>query len=566
MNDDKFYVDDKGVWFIPANEKKEEAAHSPIWICSPLHVKAITRDNDNENQGRLLVFFDSENIKHQWAMPMALTATDGTELRKNLLSMGLIIGPKRSQKDLLNTYISVTIPQTKMRCIDKTGWFENSFILPHETIGMGTEEEIIYQSVNSQIDCYECAGTLEDWQKNVSIFCVDNSRLAFSVCEAFAAPLLYWLDEESGGFHYVGQSSKGKSTALKTGASVYGGKKMINSWRATINGLEAMAALHNDSLLILDEMSQVDPKEAGNAAYLLANNCGKARANKQGFARKKHEWRLLFLSSGEVSLADHMKQSGKKALAGQEIRILNIPAIVGPHGVFEYLHNSKNGAIFSRMLVKNAETYFGVAGKAFIKKLTEHTQDYIVRLKELQQSFNEEHIPLSADGQVHRALYRFALIAAAGTLATEIGITDWPEEEAFWAVEQCFKAWIKDRGGVSSQEEKTSLAKVRHFFELHGDSRFAPWQSEQGNKTINRAGYKRLAEDTFHYYVFTEVFKDDICEGLNPELVAQLCIKKGWLIPDSEGKSTRAENLPNCKNSVRCYRFDGSKIFADIIE
>ncbi|WP_457589305.1 DUF927 domain-containing protein, partial [Legionella pneumophila] len=46
-------------------------------------------------------------------------------------------------------------------------------------------------------------------------------------------------------------------------------------WRSTTNGLEGLAALHNDGLLILDELSQMDPREAGEAAYLLANGQGK---------------------------------------------------------------------------------------------------------------------------------------------------------------------------------------------------------------------------------------------------------------------------------------------------
>ncbi|CEK09175.1 DUF927 domain-containing protein [Legionella hackeliae] len=39
--------------------------------------------------------------------------------------------------------------------------------------------------------------------------------------------------------------------------------------------LEGLASLHNDGLLILDELSQMDPREAGEAAYLLANGQGK---------------------------------------------------------------------------------------------------------------------------------------------------------------------------------------------------------------------------------------------------------------------------------------------------
>ena len=99
-----------------------------------------------------------------------------------------------------------------------------------------------------------------------------NSRLVFALSVAFAGPLANVAGEDSGGFHIRGGTSIGKSTALKVAASVWGDPVAYpRLWRATANGLEGLAALHNDGLLILDELSQIDPKEAGEAAYLLAN-------------------------------------------------------------------------------------------------------------------------------------------------------------------------------------------------------------------------------------------------------------------------------------------------------
>jgi putative DNA primase/helicase len=101
---------------------------------------------------------------------------------------------------------------------------------------------------------------------------------------------------------------------------VYGGADYLNRWRATTNGLEALAAIRSDTLLILDELSQVDPREAGEIAYMLANGSGKSRANRNGNTRMRHEWRLLFLSAGEIGLAQHLASAGKRIKAGQEVR------------------------------------------------------------------------------------------------------------------------------------------------------------------------------------------------------------------------------------------------------
>lgn len=62
-----------------------------------------------------------------------------------------------------------------------------------------------------------------------------------------------------------------------------------------------------------------------------------------------------------------------------------------------------------------------------------------------------------------------------------------------------------------------------------------------------------------------ESFKQDLCEGFDIQAGIAILIEKEWLIPDSEGKSTRSEYLPSSKSTVRCYRIDGNKVFNDEI-
>jgi len=69
---------------------------------------------------------------------------------------------------------------------------------------------------------------------------------------AFAAPLMGRLGTESGGFRFFGQSSKGKTTCIEADGSVWGGPICHETWRATSNGLEAVALSHCDCLLISD--------------------------------------------------------------------------------------------------------------------------------------------------------------------------------------------------------------------------------------------------------------------------------------------------------------------------
>lgn len=342
---------------------------------------------------------------------------------------------------------------------------------------------------------------------------------------------------------------------------------MLHSWRATSNGLESIAALHNDSLLCLDELGKLEPKIAGEIAYLLVNGGGKHRSDKLGFARKRQSWRLLFLSSGEVGLPDLIRQAGQKVRGGHEVRVVDIPAFTGKYGVFELLHFVESGDIFSRMLCTHAEQYNGTAGRAFLQELASNQVKHVERIRTLSEQFKRDNTPLNADGQVLRVLNRFALIAAAGTLSTELGITKWPQDEAFWAVQTCFNAWLATRGGTTAQEGQEILRQVRHFFEQHGDSRFILMGGTDQRVVTNRAGYKKLDQQTgiWNFFVLPESFKQDVCAGFDVTIASAILIEKEWLMPDSEGKSSRAEKLPCSENTTRCYRFNGNKVFADEI-
>ena len=114
-------------------------------------------------------------------------------------------------------------------------------------------------------------------------------RLSFALCAAFVGPLLRPAGLEGGGFSFEGGSSSGKITALQTAASVWGGPEHVRSWRATDNGLEGIAALHNDNVLILDEMGQVNGRVLAECAYMLANGRGKGRSNREGGIRRSQE-------------------------------------------------------------------------------------------------------------------------------------------------------------------------------------------------------------------------------------------------------------------------------------
>lgn len=572
-----FHCNDQGVWHFGRNEQGNEMP--PLWVCSRLEITASTRDAKNESWGRLLEFDDLDGTHHAWAMPMELLKGDGAEYRGALLSMGLQIAASNKARNLLTQYIQTAQVEQRARCVERTGWHGSVFVMPDRTIGED-DERILFQSASATPGTFRQKGKLATWRMNVAALCAGNSRLVFAVSAAFAAPLLHVTGMESGGVHLRGDSSTGKTTALRAAASVWGGMEYLQRWRATDNGLEALAAQHSDCLLVLDELSQVDPKAAGESAYMLANGGGKARANRNGGLRDPASWRILFLSSGEAGLSEHMAEGKKKSKAGQEIRLLDIPADAGAgYGMFENLHSYQSGAAFSKGLTEAACRHYGTAAQPYIAKLVEHHDKVAEWIKKAQQEFTHAHVEEGAGGQVYRAALRFALIGAAGELATKWEITGWQPGEAMQAAVTCYKAWLAQRGGAGNLEELNMLAQVRRFFEAHGEARFTDWARPVSNtdshppRTIQRAGYRKhsdamdsvgnpiFLEDKAgsgrathtEYYVFPETFKQEVCAGFDYRVVCKLLLRYGCLMTEGKGY-TRKERLPGGEGTAHCFR------------
>lgn len=544
-----------GVYWIGVAQDRatgETIEGEPQWICSPLEVAALTRDASGSEWGRLLVFRDRDGQEHRWAMPMAMLAGSGEELRAELLRQGLEIATFAQRRARLAEYLAQAAPEAKARCVLRTGWHGGAFVLPARTWGEQPGEPVIFQGATADGVALGTAGTLEDWRDQVAAPCAGNSRMVLALSTAFAGPCLGLLDSEGGGFHLRGGSSSGKSTALAVAASVYGPPAFARTWRATDNALEAVASLYSDLLLPLDEIGQLDPRNAGAAAYLLANGQGKSRSHRDGSARAAARFRLLFLSAGEIGLGDLVTASGGKSRAGHEVRVVDVPAEVeGGAGIFETMPEGCAPGDFADRLKRAAVAHHGHALGRWLEALTEAPQAARDALRGWRDSLADSLCGTTAVGQVRRVAQRFAVVAAAGELATDKGLTGWPAGEAAAAARACFAAWLRARGTAGAAEPAAMVAQVRLFLAQHGESRFSPWRdSDESHKprTINRAGFRKSKDDDGNglaYYIEAEVFRAEVCAGFDYRQAARVLANMGALRLDSTGGFTRRERLPD---------------------
>lgn len=531
----------------------------PTFLCSPITIDALIRDGENGEWGLLCSWRDPDGEKHQEHIPRQSLKGDGAEVRGQLLAGGCQVSTSNRGRGYLMELLNRADVKRRARHVSKSGWHRGAFVLPNEVIGGDSDEWLVLDPRHRKDHGFQVSGSLQDWQNNIGVYAVGNSRVVFSICTGFSGPIQSLMGVESGGSHLVGPSSMGKSTLLLLAGSVSGGgngaRGFVKSWRSTGNGLEATAIAHNDGLLCLDEIGEVDSNEIGEIVYMLANGQQKQRARADGGSRPTFTWNIAILSTGEVDLGGKIQEGGKRVKAGQEVRLVDVPADAGMGlGIFETLHDAKDGASFSDRLRHAATTFYGTPLRAFLEKLVAQPNHYRPYLRDQMDRFKRRNCPDGADGQVQRVVTRFALIAAAGELATRLGILPWPEGEAQRGVSKCFQAWLGNRGGTGPSETHKGVMQVLQLLQAHASSRFLDaWEKGSTFRPQNQMGARKLVHDTYEFYVFAEAFKNELCKGFDSKRIAKALNEAGLIVGDG-AKTSRSVKIPG-HGSQRVYYF-----------
>ena len=546
-----------GLWFDEPS-KKEGDSSIKIRIGPPLHVRGFIRDDDSNNWGQLLEWNDHDGKPHRLNLPHELlSAADSSGWRAQLAKQGWLGQGGRKGHELLTRYLTNSKPARRLTGVPRTGWHGDNFVLPDKVIPQAQSDSIILQTTPSR-NPYSQGGSLEGWQASIGQWANGNTRLLFALCASLSGPLLGLLNQESGGVNWTGASSTGKTTTLFAAATVWGKGVLsdgyILPWRSTDNGLEAQAALHSDTVLCLDELSQASARTLNAVAYMLGNSQGKARASRTGAERPIKTWRVMVLSTGEQGLADKLAEDGSTVKAGQAVRILDIPADAGAGlGLFENLHGHASSQAFADAIRQAAATHYGHAGPLFIEELQKNI-DTAKGLAKKLPVLAEKLSGGSADGQVKRAAMRFALCGLAGKMAVDFGILPVNASAVESSVKACFDVWLDARGGTGPQEELQLVDRAIALLEQHGSSRFENLIDPRAT-CHGRLGFRYTPpNEPTDYYLHGSGFLE-LCKGVSKKYAVKVLTEAGILI--REDKQHVKSKLPRShpeENRKRFYR------------
>lgn len=534
----------------------------------------VRTDAGNEHSYLIEYLSHGECAPRRVVLPQALLlASRGEEALKMLRALGgsvLYRNVKlvRQYLDEEHMRFSLETPDSFWRSVKVVGWTPalDCFVLPTQIIGNGAR---VWFSGQGDSGLYQKTGDICAWQTGIAAPCQGNSYLAFGLCCGLAGPLLEPLNIPGIGFHYHGESTIGKSTALALASSVWGSSKYTLAWSATVNGLEIQAINRSSTLIALDESHMVAPKVLDASVYLLLNGVSKARMTKEISAREVTRWRACVLSSGERSIETHLGVAHIDHKVGQGIRIIDVPIALSQYGLFTDLHGARTGSVFADTLRASAAKHYGCAGPSFVELLINNLGAGLslsTRLEEVTPKFGND---LSA--QEERVARAFALVGLAGELAIEWNILPWAAGEAREAAVEIFAQWRRSQPRSSKGKEYAQILEgVRNFIEVReadfSDADWAPDYDPNSGRIINpepvireRAGYwKEIAGQRL--YLFNAEGLKRASSGFGARKALEVLEVQGALIDKDQNRRTKKIWIPHLKRSLDFYVIDPEKL------
>lgn len=549
-----------GVWYHGVSTDKDGVEHfkKPLLLSDPFEI--VGRGEDFEGAEYRVIEFKRNGTTQREAFPLEILGRpDGWAFLR-----GFGIGVKQSGQcmGLLADYIQWEGSAETWQIARRGGWCRSDFsayILPSGEVLGGSDSKVIYTGDRSKREAFQASGSLQDWQDNIGRYLTGNSRPLLALGMVFAAPLLRLVNQESGGFHFFGSSSIGKSISGLLAVSAVGNPTRLKAqWKGTSLGFDNEAASNNDGLMFLDEISEADPKTAKEVAYSVFNGQSKLQGAAKGGNRGRLSWLVSAISTGEYDLESYLKAAGYELNAGQAVRLPSIPADSGKgYGVFEELHGFDTAKALAVHLEDAAKSYYGQPFRAFvcglIGRLKDNAAAVKARIKALQAEF-EALLPPDLANQPARCAKRFCLAGVALELAAEWGILNLERGTGFAGVKTCFDAW-HERDGGGNREERQIIRAARDFLQAHGQSPkhfvnlqaaavgggYSPDYAEFWGFTVP-ANYEHGSSGKPRYYLTDKAFEDFVCKGFDVRKVCAVLASSGWLLKD--GKNNRYK-LPN---------------------
>lgn len=359
------------LYIIRTEGRGDNAVDVPVLLCR--HIPIVTRSFTNVERSQLYyeLCWQNNGRLHYETIPAGDIAIRKELLKMADMSLAVNDVNARDMIHYFDRYIMINdIPTNKM--VERLGHVKSNFIHPLDTKGM----EILPADVGEKqvMEAFVVSGTSEEWIENVFNRIERYPKALLMVIASFTSVILNDLKLGPFIIDLSGVTSKGKTTVLKTAASVWGNDQLVNEWNGTAVSFERKAAFLNSFPLILDDSMKADEKQLQRIIYNYSGGRSKGRGSVVG-SQKEFTWNNLLLSTGEVRLTEYAERAG-----GAAARILPVRGL--PFDDAEY-H-------FFDSLYESIDSYYGAVGLEFLKHWQENKEEFLPMLKDSNSLFQKK--------------------------------------------------------------------------------------------------------------------------------------------------------------------------------
>ena len=359
----RFRVDENGVWEIKDGKNQK-------FISKYMEIKSIRKNIDTGKYSAILAyksFFEIQEIEIDREV----------YLNKNklleLINLGVDVRHDNVAKlvEYFRVYEEIIKKISNVHSELGFAKYNNKYIYKlYKAIGVESQYVGNYK--------IEPKGSKEEYKKMLREEVQGRCELEFVTATSLSALVLGYIGErvgvDSSIVHLVGNSTTGKSTALKLGISLFANPdSKVNGLFGTYNGTNNALLKKLNGLkgvpYALDEISMSYTQNFTNFVYGLANGTDKERLNKDSELKKKGVWLTTILSNGEKSLIGSSNKN-----AGVQIRVIEASNVT-------WTRDAENAEKINRVIQQN----YGHIGFEFAEHIMKRKKDQLVKQFEISR-------------------------------------------------------------------------------------------------------------------------------------------------------------------------------------
>ncbi len=414
--------------------------HVDVPVCQVFDVVGMGRDTGSDGWSLVIKFRDPDYNEKTFIIHGSKIHKDANALRGELSDAGFTIFPGKQHFEEL---LSILKPSDRVLIANKPGWVEETLYIAPDGSHIGKlmegEKDIV---LNNRPNKPQKRGTLEGQLRAYEIALKFGGPQYFVMALAgVAGALADFVELESSPvINLSGDTSTGKTTAIRLGASAFGNTKMgdglMHSLRATANGFELKAAMSNASFLGADETGHMPVAELEPLIFMLASGAGKTRMKRAGGSVPVHTWTTVVGVTSEQPVRDLIARVGRKARHGFTARCmdLDVPNAPIPDAQYDELKG---------LLVEN----FGHVGPLFVEALIASK----VSAEDMRRKIDQKvsRLESEASAVVRRSAGVIGLLWSAGEILADAGLLPGFNKELVGT--RLAKIWEDYRGSDESE-------------------------------------------------------------------------------------------------------------------